>query len=271
MSTDIHILLTNDDGIESPGLRRLYDALSSVGTVTAVAPRSNQSAVGRSMSERVEVKETELGYAIDGTPADCVVVGLQALVPSADLVVSGVNFGANLGTYALGRSGTISAAVEASFFDVPAIAASLYIPESTESDRTDGDTITLKGNVEPGLFSEATRAVVHLVEAALDSGIFETIDYLNVNAPSPYLETPTSMEITAPSSTYLMDAEQSGQEILLVDRVWTQMSTGDTPNLPGTDRQTVLDGDLSVSPLAATHSTEHHESLDAVADSFRSR
>ncbi|MEF8831842.1 MAG: 5'/3'-nucleotidase SurE, partial [Halobacteriales archaeon] len=100
------ILLTNDDGIDSPGLGALYDALSEVGEVTAVAPADDHSAVGRSIEQSASVFEHELGYAVDGPPASCVVGGLEALLPDADLVVSGCNQGANLGAYVLGRSGT---------------------------------------------------------------------------------------------------------------------------------------------------------------------
>jgi 5'-nucleotidase len=105
------ILLTNDDGIESAGLRALYDVLTGVGDVTVVAPAEDQSAVGRSLSHDVTVREHDLGYAIEGTPADCSVAGLGSLAPDTDIVVAGCNQGANLGSYVLGRSGTVSAAV----------------------------------------------------------------------------------------------------------------------------------------------------------------
>ena len=118
----MHVLLTNDDGIDETGLRALHEALSGVAEVTVVAPADDQSAVGRSLSSRVAVDRRETGYAVHGTPADCVVAGLQSLAPDVDLVVSGCNRGANLGQYTLGRSGTVSAAVEAAFFECPAIA-----------------------------------------------------------------------------------------------------------------------------------------------------
>ncbi|MFB6196358.1 MAG: 5'/3'-nucleotidase SurE [Haloplanus sp.] len=269
MRTDRDILLTNDDGIDSSGLRSLAETLSSVGSVTVVAPQSNQSAVGRSMTERVRVEETELGYAVDGTPSDCVVAGVRTLLDSVDLVVSGVNVGANLGEYALGRSGTISAAVEASFFDVPAIAVSLYIPASSD-DRDAGDSIAFEDDVASARFSEANRAVAHLTETSLDAGVFEAVDYLNVNAPSPTVEPPVSMELTRPSPTYLMDAERDGADVVLRDRIWTQMAAGDVSEPAGTDWRAVLDGKISVSPLTATHPAERHESLDVIIEDYRS-
>jgi 5'-nucleotidase len=260
---DPEILLTNDDGIESTGFRALYDALSAVGTVTAVAPAADQSAVGRALSHNVEIHQHELGYAIDGTPADCVVAGLGTLVPDADLVVAGCNQGANLGAYVLGRSGTVSAAVEATFFDVPAIAVSLYVPVSADTSYTDVD-------VDLSAYDEAARAARYLAEHAIDAGVFERADYLNVNAPVPEQSGVGSAEmvITEPSKTYMMDAERDDGEITLHDRIWELMGEGEIPDPEGTDRRAVVDGAVSVSPLTAPHTTEHHDALDALAETF---
>jgi 5'-nucleotidase len=235
------ILLTNDDGIESPGFRALYDGLSDIGNVTGVAPAEDQSAVGRAMSQDVAVTEHELGYAVEGTPADCVVAGLQELGPYPDLVVSGCNTGANLGAYVLGRSGTVSAAVEAAFFGVPAVAVSLY--------------------------EEAVRATRYLADGALSDGLFDTTDYLNVNVPMPD-ETPAPMEITSPSHVYDMDATRDGDVVTLHDRIWDRMAAGDIPDPEGTDRRAVAEGRVSVSPLTAPHSVEHHERLNALVAEY---
>jgi 5'-nucleotidase len=260
---DLEILVTNDDGIESTGFRALYDALSDVGAVTAVAPKDDKSAVGRAMSHSVGVQEHELGYAIDGTPADCVVAGLQALHPDADMVVAGCNRGANLGAYVLGRSGTVSAAVEAAFFGVPAMAVSLYVPVGEDASYYDVD-------VEYEAYRNATDAARYLADHALDAGVFDHADYLNVNAPVPETaaEGGPEMEITEPSTSYMMDAERDGGEVTLHDRIWERMAEGEVPDPPGTDRRAVVDGRVSVSPLTAPHTTEHHEALDALAETF---
>ncbi|RQG94869.1 5'/3'-nucleotidase SurE [Natrarchaeobius chitinivorans] len=268
MSDEPKIILTNDDGIESPGLQTLWESLSTVGTVTAVAPKSNQSAVGRSMSGRVGIEEHELGYVVDGTPADCVVAGVRSLVPNADLVVSGVNIGANLGSYSIGRSGTVSAAVEAAYFGVPAIAASLYLPESEDETGITGNTIAMGGSIEPELLSEANDATTHLIDHLTGSGAFESIDYLNVNAPSPFVDASPTMELTTPSPTYLMDAKRENDEVIISDRVWERMANGDLPDRVGTDRQVVMDGNVSVTPLSIEYSTERHETLESVSDSY---
>ncbi len=255
------ILLTNDDGIGSPGFTAMYEALQPVGEVTAVGPVDDQSAVGRAVTvgSEVTVEEHPLGYALEGTPADCVIAGLEALVPEADMVVSGCNKGANLGAYVLGRSGTVSAAVEAAFFDVPAIAASLYVDVTDEEFhevRTDTDD-----------YAEVAGAVAYLAEHAGDAGVFETAEYLNVNAPMPG-DRPAEMAITRPSLVYDMAAHHEDSRIRLQDRLWERMNTGNVTDPEGTDRRAVVDGNISVSPLTAPHTTERHAALDALAETY---
>ncbi|QLG62077.1 5'/3'-nucleotidase SurE [Halorarum salinum] len=257
------ILLTNDDGIDSPGFRALHAALSSVGEVVAVAPADDRSAVGRSLSRRVDVQDHDLGYAIEGTPTDCVVVGLESLCPDADVVVSGCNKGANVGAYVLGRSGTVSAAVEAAFFDVPAVAVSQYVPAGT------GEAYRAFEVDEPD-FAEAGRAARYLVERAEGAGVFETTDYLNVNAPWTD-GGPAEMTVTRPSTLYDMTAERDGGGVTLLDRTWDRMKEGSVPDPVGTDRRAIADGYVSVSPLTAPHTTRHHGALDGLAESYPGR
>lgn len=260
----MHVLLTNDDGIESTGLRVLADALSTLGEVTVVAPAADQSAVGRTLSNQVTVEEHELGYAVDGTPSDCVVVGLGSLCEDVDIVVSGCNRGANLGEYVLGRSGTISAAVEATFFSVPAIAVSLYIPGS--------DVDFAEYAAREAEYAEAVRATTYLTEHAMEDGVFDHPDYLNVNAPIPE-KCPgdhAEMEVTVPSTVYEMDAIREEDGITLRDHIWQRMAEGDVPDPEGSDRRAVVEGRVSVSPLTAPHTTERHETLDSLAASYGS-
>jgi 5'-nucleotidase len=254
------ILLTNDDGIDAVGIRALYDALESVGEVTAVAPADDQSAVGRQLSRNVELTEHELGYAVSGTPSDCILVGLGALDLDPDIVVSGCNRGANLGEYVLGRSGTVSAAVEAAFFGTPAIAASVYFP---------ADDITFEDfTPDPEQFSEATRAVRYLLEHAFGAGVFDDADYLNVNAPLPPEEGHAEMDVTRPSHVYEMDAENEGGTVTIHDRIWDMMAEGSVPDPRGSDRRALVEGRVSVSPLTAPHTTAHHEALEGLAEAY---
>jgi 5'-nucleotidase len=151
----------------------------------------------------------------------------------------------------------VSAAVEAAFFDVPAIATSLYVP----TDQWPEDP-------EPDSFEHATRATTYLAEHALDAGVFEQADYLNVNAPSE-ADGPAPMEITRPSHTYDMDATRGANgTITLHDRVFDRMDDGTVDEPVGTDRRAVMEGAVSVSPLTAPHTTERHEALDALAETY---
>ena len=259
MADGLELLLTNDDGIDSPGIRAMYEELSTVANVTVVAPADDQSAVGRSLSHEATVYEHELGYALAGTPADCVVAGLAELGPTPDIVVSGCNEGANLGEYVLGRSGTVSAAVEAAFFGVPAIATSMYIPG--------GDIHYTQIETTIDDFAEATRVTRYLIEHALTGGVFEEASYLNVNVPMVD-GSGAAFEITRPSTRYEMDATRSGNVIELHDGVWDSMDPETVPDPPGTDRRAVVEGRISVSPLVAPHSAPRVDALETLAESY---
>lgn len=128
----MQILLTNDDGIHAPGLRALRDALRELGEVTMVAPASEQSGVGLSITYRhplivhEEFRQGEhYGWAVAGSPADCVKMGmLEFCKTRPDIIVSGVNAGANTGINVL-YSGTVAGAIEGAFFGVTSVAVSL--------------------------------------------------------------------------------------------------------------------------------------------------
>ena len=257
----MNILLTNDDGIDAVGIQTMYDRLSKIADVTVVAPIDDQSAVGRQISRTVEIHEHETGYGIEGTPSDCIIAAIGSLDIDPDLVVSGCNQGANLGSYVLGRSGTVSAAVEATFFDVPAIAASVYFP---------GDEFSFEEfTPKPIYFREAARAVEYLVERVPQTDIFETADYLNVNAPLPPDEGSAPMAITHPSRVYEMGAERDGRLIEINDRIWKQMADGNIPDPDGSDRRAVFEGSVSVSPLSTPHTSVTHDGFNEIVSSYR--
>jgi 5'-nucleotidase len=131
-----HILLTNDDGLNAPGLLALVQAVRSIGKVTACVPERNWSAGGhvKTLHKPLRAWDSRLadGTAVivcSGAPSDCVALAMLGLVPEpVDLVISGINAGANLG-YDLTYSGTVTAAMEAVIGGVPAIAISLCVPE----------------------------------------------------------------------------------------------------------------------------------------------
>jgi len=128
----MHILLTNDDGIYAPGIQALHRALEKIARVTVVAPEFERSSVGHGItlghplwSKKVDRDKKFFGYAVSGTPADCVKFGLKVLLKKKpDLVVSGINHGANDGC-SLFYSGTIAAAREGALMGVPSLAVSL--------------------------------------------------------------------------------------------------------------------------------------------------
>lgn len=129
----MRILLTNDDGIYAPGLRALLGELRKLGTVTVVAPAAEQSAAGHSVTlntplivqEILDDDRRPLGWAVEGRPADCVKLAIRELLEAPpDLVVSGLNAGANAGINVL-YSGTVAAAIEGAFFRRTSIACSL--------------------------------------------------------------------------------------------------------------------------------------------------
>lgn len=252
------ILVTNDDGIDSAGFHILCDALSAVGSVTAVAPADDQSAVGRTLSQSVRVTEHELGYVVDGTPVDCVVAGLSTLVPETDLIVAGCNKGANMGAAVLGRSGTVSAAVEGAFHGVPGIAVSLYVP---------GSVWESKENFPAEWFDPAVSATRYLVDNAFERGLFEEADYLNVNAPTPERYT-GEMAVTVPSDVYELTGRQNGDAVELYNPIWEKLENCDVPDAEGTDRHAVLSGKVSVSPLTAPHSAGSSAGLNDLASRY---
>jgi 5'-nucleotidase len=122
------ILVTNDDGVNAPGLKALAEHVSALGDVYIVAPEREQSAVGHSVTLRHPLRISEVAprvTAVEGTPTDCVLLAYHRLLPEKPAIVfSGINFGWNLGddiTY----SGTVSAAMEAIMLDIPAVAVSI--------------------------------------------------------------------------------------------------------------------------------------------------
>jgi 5'-nucleotidase len=135
----LKILVTNDDGIDSAGISALADALKEISDVTVVAPSEEQSAVGHGITMKYPLRVTKynkngtfFGYAVEGTPADCVKMGIRNIMgESPDLVISGINHGSNTAINII-YSGTVSAAREAAIMDVPAIAISVTSHEARD-------------------------------------------------------------------------------------------------------------------------------------------
>lgn len=165
------ILLTNDDGIAAPGLNALYNTISKFYPAEVVAPESEQSAVGHAITiyNPLRVKkffhgDNFFGYAVNGTPADCVKIAVKAILKKPpQLVISGINLGANIGTNLI-YSGTVSAATEATISNIPSFAISL-------TTRIDPD------------FSFAAEFALKTARLILKNGLPERTT-INVNIPA---------------------------------------------------------------------------------------
>jgi 5'-nucleotidase len=131
-SSPLRILVSNDDGIDSPGLYALVQELKQIADITVVAPDKQQSAVGHAITVRLPLRAHKVkkdgeffGYSVNGTPADCVKLGVRTLMQEKpDLVVSGINHGSNVAVNVI-YSGTVSAATEGTILGIPSIAVSL--------------------------------------------------------------------------------------------------------------------------------------------------
>ena len=138
----MQILLTNDDGIYAPGLAALERELQTLGDVSVVAPATEQSGVGHSITFLMPLVCKELfdgprrrGWAVEGSPADCVKLGIFECCPTRpDLIVSGINGGLNAGINVL-YSGTVAAAIEGAFFGITSVAVSLEYDEHAQFDK----------------------------------------------------------------------------------------------------------------------------------------
>jgi len=169
-----HILVTNDDGVLAPGLLALVQEMRRLGKVSVLAPDRNWSGGGhvKTLDRALRVKEVRLAdgaqaFASDGAPSDCVALAtLGFFKEKIDLVVSGINAGANLG-HDVTYSGTVTAAMEAVIAGVPGIAVSLE---------------TLDGHLGDIDFGPAARAVAKIVHQVIENGLAHEI-LLNVNVP----------------------------------------------------------------------------------------
>ncbi len=178
----VKILLTNDDGVYSKGLRAAVKSLSQLGEVYVVAPLFQRSASGRAMTlhrpiraKLVNVPSAKMAYGIDGTPTDCVIFAI-ARFGNFDLAVSGINLGENLSTE-ITVSGTASAAIEAATHGVPSIAISLEV-----------DWKKTLGDGEGVDFSISGYFLQRIAKSVIEKGLPGEVDMLNVNVPSDATE-----------------------------------------------------------------------------------
>jgi 5'-nucleotidase len=233
----MYILVTNDDGYQSEGLVALRSALSAVGEVVVVAPDRNWSAAGhyRKLFDPLRAWEGALpdgspALLCDGTPADCVALAIMGLLPrKPDLVVSGVNLGANLGTDLL-YSGTVAAAMEGIVFGVPGIAVS-----------------QLHKKEQPWDFRAAQAAVVRVVAKVAEHGLPAGI-LLNMNVPARPPEQVRGIRVARLGRRSYRDELVVRNDPRGRPYYWIDGSDPEDHAEEGTDVSAVADGYVSLTP-----------------------
>ena len=244
----MQILLTNDDGIRSPGICSMYDALDGLGDIHTVAPLTVQSATSHGitfseplMTEDVIVNDRMKGVAVDGRPADCVKLALRSILPERfgegkmpDLTISGMNVGANVGINIL-YSGTVGAAMESAFLGVPAIAVSLHIGDRSKTH-----------------FKRAAEIARIVIDRVLEHEL-EPHGVININIPYTYsADAPMPairvVEMNAAPGTekYERRLSPAGQEYYWV----TTDGMAFTHTAPDTDVEALLERCVTVTPLS---------------------
>ena len=231
------ILLVNDDGIYAPGLRAMVEPLSELGDVQVVAPLVEQSGVGLGvtylhpiMTKEIFENGSHFGWAVDGSPADCVKMGVLELCDGEpDLIVSGINSGANVGINVL-YSGTVAAAIEGAFFGITSIAVSLS-----------------QGNV-PDYEATANRAIPlirKIVESTAQSGTL-----WNVNFPDTTNDGPRGVKVVRTAVKRQTETIEKRTDPRGRPYYWSGLDPILNHQLEAeTDVKELLDGFVTITPL----------------------
>jgi len=237
------ILLTNDDGINSAGLWAAYEALSPIAEVTVVAPATQQSAVGRSISIFEPIRANEIvqngvrSYAVGGKPTDSVIIGLYALALGPDLVVSGINIGENLSYESIMTSGTVGAAFEAANQGTPALAFSLQVED--QGDKFDDPQFHRQS------FADAKKVVQEVTRTFLSRKFPPGADVINVNIPS---QVRGGYEVTRLSDKLFRTGVERRMDPRGRPYFWINGPLVDDAD-EGTDVHAVRKGNISITPI----------------------
>ena len=250
----MHILVTNDDGVQAPGLLALAQEMRKLGKVTVLAPDRNWSASGhvKTMERPLRVRETRLAddtpaFMSDGAPSDCVALALLGLVKEVDLVVSGINPNANIG-HDVTYSGTVTAAMEAVITDVYGIAISLDTPENHGE-----------------LLDYSTAAIVgrRVAEKVLTDGLPEGV-LLNVNVPYLLESELNGYMITRQGLRVYRDELDKRVDPRGKPYYWIGGEAPTGVDEPGTDFGALRAGYVSITPLQLDLTAR--EALDTLKD-----
>jgi 5'-nucleotidase len=224
------ILVTNDDGVHSEGIKALADALKSLGDITVVAPIQEASAIGHALTLRRPLRIDTIGpnvFAVDGTPTDCVNLAItHVLKGKPDLIVSGINKGWNLGddvTY----SGTVSGALEGALLEIPSIAVS---------------TQRIKDECE---FGPSATAAATVAQAVLERGM-PKFTLLNINVP---IGASKGFRVTVQAKRNHVTVVDARMDPRHREYYWIEEGQNDWEPHDRSDYQAVRDGYISITPL----------------------
>jgi 5'-nucleotidase len=239
-----HILLTNDDGYQAAGLLALAETLGEIATISIVAPLVEQSGAAQSLTLRRPIVCHAVGerqWAVDGTPADCVIVALHKLLPEKpEMVIAGINHGANLGEN-IYYSGTVGAAREAALHHIPAVAISLC-------------------SKNPKIKFEDSAGIARATaEMILRHGLPDQV-LLSINVPEKW---DGAVRLTRQSKKITRTQFVEGKDPRGRDYFWLSEQRIDKDVAPDSDYSAIFSGAVSVTPLHLDPT--HTESLEQLA------
>lgn len=241
------ILLTNDDGIQAPGLQALFRSLHNLGEICIVAPDTERSAVGHAITLTAPIRVdpfqfpdagTGTAFACNGTPADCVKLAVKSLLPrKPDLVVSGINPGANTGLYVL-YSGTVSAATEGMILGIPSVAVSLDTWENPD-------------------FKPAGDFARRIAEQVLKNGLPRGT-LLNVNVPALPTSRIQGVQLTRHGRAVYNETFHKRSDPRGRTYYWMSGRKADINENPDCDSEALKAGFISVTPIHYNLTDEKH-------------
>lgn len=243
----MRILISNDDGVMAPGIAALEEALSSVADISVMAPDRNRSGASNSLtlSRPLRIMQLDNGYySVDGTPTDCVHLALTGFLELGfDMVVSGINHGANLGDDIL-YSGTVAAAMEGRSLGLPAIAVSMV-----------GDTIH---------HYQTGASIVKQLVMKLSTHYLPSQTILNVNVPDLPLHEIKGIQVTRLGTRHSAAPVQSDLDPRGRPMYWIGPPGAEADAGPGTDFCAISQGYVSITPLHLDMT--HYKIFDQVSE-----
>jgi 5'-nucleotidase len=232
MFIDMHILLSNDDGYEAPGIKTLAQVLQSVADITVVAPDRDRSGASNSLTLESPIRAVTVSdnlIRVDGTPTDCVHLAITGLLKEEpDMVVSGINDGANMGDDVL-YSGTVAAAMEGRFLGLPAIAISMSQHNARH-------------------YETGANVILKLIEKLKAEPISSDV-ILNVNVPDLPWDELSGFQITRLGHRHKAEPVIKAQDPRGRDIYWVGPPGAEQDAGPGTDFYAVRNGYVSITPL----------------------